>query len=76
MMKQVGAPIVWGVRELKPIVFGDGVPDGKRRLRMRNRDAARMFIKTQSEIREYMIQDAGDHWAVNSSWEQGRNKKL
>ena len=65
-----GIPIVFGVKNPKPIV---GAPEGRQRLRMRNTQAAKLFVKTANGIRSFVLKEDGDHWAVALELEQGAN---
>lgn len=63
--------VLWGVPpEIKPIF---DAPFGKQRLRLRNRSAARLFVKTPEGIRHFILVDDGDVWRVDYSLEQGMN---
>lgn len=62
--------VVWGVQPIKPIV---NAPAGKQRIRMRNRDCARLFVRDGDSIRHFILEDCGDFWRVNPSLEQGAN---
>lgn len=66
----VGKKVVFGVREPKPIT---GAPEGRQRLRMRNTSLARLFVKTDSGIRHFILEDKEDTWFCNPQMEQGRN---
>jgi hypothetical protein len=61
---------VWGVQDPKPIV---GAPPGRQRLRLRNKDVARLFAKTQDGIRHFILVQDGENWAIDPRLEQGRN---
>jgi hypothetical protein len=50
-----------------------GAPEGKQRLRMRNKHFAKLFIKTPNGIRCFILEDCGDRWFCNPKLEQGRN---
>ncbi len=66
--------VVFGVpKEIKPIV---NAPAGKQRLRLRNKCAAQLFVKTLEGIRHFVLVDDGDVWRVDYALEQGRNKRL
>lgn len=68
---QYGINVVRGVQEPKEII---GAPDGKQRLRMRSREYARLFVKTENGIREFALQDCGFCW--RPVFEYGRNQRL
>lgn len=68
-----GLRVVCGVQEPKPIY---GAPEGKQRLRMRNTSAARLFVRTPTGIRHFILEDQGDRWFCSPKLEQGRNVKL
>lgn len=59
---------VWGVQEPKPIV---GLPPGKQRLRMRVKDAVKVYVRTEMGVRCFVLSDCGTHWGV--AFETGRN---
>lgn len=65
-----GTNIVFGVRDPKPVV---GAPEGRQRIRMRLKDAARLFVKTADGLRGFYLSDEGDSWSVRSEF--GRNFK-
>lgn len=68
---QVGIKCVWGVPpEIKPIKCDC---EGRQRLRLRNTEAARLFVKTDSGIHHFILVDKGDHWFADPELEQGRN---
>ena len=58
--------LVWGVCDSKPIV---GAPHGRKRLRMRGNDAARLFVKSNGIIRHFVLEDLGDRWFCNPGLE-------
>lgn len=70
-----GIKVVWGVPpEIKPI---DAPPyPGRMRLRFRNKAAGRVYFKTETSIRCFILEDKGASWFVNPILEQGRNQKL
>jgi len=55
---------VIGVQEPKPIA---GVPDGKFRLVLRNNDFAQLFVKTESGIRQFILEDCGELWHAHET---------
>lgn len=67
-----GVRVVFGVRPAKPIL---GAPAGKQRLRMRNHDAARLFVRNETGIREFVLEDGGDAWWATPRMEQGANMR-
>ena len=69
---ELGRRIVFGVRPPLPII---NAPPGRQRLKMRNKSAARLYVKTDSSIREFVLEDRGDHWFVDPKLEQGSNHK-
>lgn len=73
IMVKGNTKIIFGVREPKPIV---GAPEGRQRIRMRNKSFAKLFVKTSNGIRCFILQDGGDHWFVTPELEQGRNVRL
>lgn len=66
------------------IVFGvppvikeiTGLPEGRCRLRLRNTDAAKVFIHTVNGIEKYALEDCGDTWKVRLDMRQGINRTL
>lgn len=50
----IGIPLV-----VKPLVL---FPEGKKRIRMRNNDAVRVFVKTKDGITEYVIKECEGGW--------------
>ena len=61
---------VYGVMPTKPLA---NFPAGRIRLRLRNTDFARVFVKTATGIRQFIVRDAGDTW--EPLFEQGRNER-
>ena len=61
---------VWGVQKPKPLA---NFPKGKIRLRVRNTDFARAFVKTETGIRQFIVKDTGETW--EPMLEQGRNER-
>lgn len=59
-----GIKVVFGVREQKPISC---VPLGRTKLVMRNNTSAKLFVKTKSGIRVFMLEDLGDTWRAKES---------
>ena len=72
-MTTTGQRIVWGIpKELKPLVVE--VPFINRpRIRFRNNDAGRAFLRTEDGIREFVILDKETHWLISKQFEQRRN---
>jgi hypothetical protein len=69
MVHTYGEPILFGIPETqKPLL---GFPEGRIRLRFREKTAVKAFIRNASGIRVFLIQDNGDHWAPSFEW--GRN---
>lgn len=68
-----GFKIVWGIREPKPIF---GAPEGQHRLRMRNTEAAKLFVRTVHGIRVFTLEDCGDRWFANPKLEQRANLRV
>lgn len=62
-----GIKVIFGVREPKPIV---GAPAGRTRLCMRNDRVASLFVRTTTAIREFILEDRGDHWFADPELEQ------
>lgn len=70
---QIGIKVVFCVpKVIKPIV---GAPEGRQRLRLRECKSGRLFVKTKTGIREFILEDMGDYWFVNPHLEQGRNER-
>jgi hypothetical protein len=65
--------IVYGVCEPKPIF---GAPEGRQRLRLRNNNWAKLFVKTPTAIRCFVLEDCGDRWFCNPRLEQGKNMRF
>lgn len=63
--------LVVGIKPRKPIT---GLPPGRVKLRMRNKDFAMLYVKDSIGIRQFLIEDNGLTWAV--SYEQGSNRKI
>jgi hypothetical protein len=68
-----GINVVYGVKPLKPIF---GAPEGRQRLRMRNTSPAKLFVKTATGIRCFILEDCGDRWFCNPRLEQGCNHRF
>lgn len=67
----IGKSIVFGVPESKPL---SGFPTGKVRLKLRNDDFAKAYVRTASGIRVFHLEDSGEHWIP--ALEQGRNERI
>jgi len=50
---------VFGMVDELPLV---GFPEGKAKIKLRNDEFARVFIKTKSGIREFVIQEINNTW--------------
>lgn len=62
--------IIFGVYEPKRIV----APSGQWRLRMRNDDWVRLFVRPpEGGIRHFILTDEGDYWYAHPDYEQGSN---
>jgi len=61
---------IFGVQNPKPLA---GFPQGRIRLRIRNTDFARAFVRTPSGIRHFIVKDTGEKW--EPMLEQGRNER-
>lgn len=59
---------VWGVKERKPL---KGFPEGRVKIRLRNTDFARAFVKTTSGIRQFIVAEVDGFWIPK--FEQGSN---
>jgi hypothetical protein len=65
-----GMKVVFGIpKSTVPIA---GLPLGRVRLRFRNDDFARVFIRTKEGIRRFFIEDGGGQWFAH---EEGRNTR-
>lgn len=75
MSAMVGMPVVWGVPP-KMLPFLTELP-GRVRLRFRNNDFGRAFIKTKTGIRHFIIftKDDGESQSWYLAVEQGRNER-
>lgn len=51
--------LAFGSTELKPL---KGFPDGRIRIRIRNNEFVRVFVKTENEIQQFEVEDCGDYW--------------
>lgn len=60
--------LAFGSTELKPL---KGFPDGRIRIRVRNNEFVRVFVKSTNGIREFFAEDQGDCWTP--AYEQGGN---
>lgn len=72
-MTTTGQRFVWGTpKEIKPLVIE--VPfQFKPRLRFKNNEFGRVFLRTNDGIREFAIVDKETHWLVAKQFEQRRN---
>lgn len=59
-----GIKVVFGVRERKPISC---VPIGRTKLVMKNNDIAKLFVKTKTGIRVFILEDLGDTWLAKET---------
>jgi hypothetical protein len=50
---------VFGVCEKKPLCF---FPSGRAKIRMRDEDFIRVFIKSKNGIRQFLVKECGDYW--------------
>jgi hypothetical protein len=50
---------IFGIQEPKPL---RNFPEGRIRLRLRNMDFAKAFVKTADGIREYIIGEHNGYW--------------
>jgi hypothetical protein len=74
-----GVKVVFAIpKNQKPIVIrlNDLVDDFKIRLRFRNTETGKAYIKTKDSIRCFIIKDTPTHWLIDGQLEQGKNKKL
>ena len=63
----------WGAVEPRQIV---NIPEGaKVRVRIRNDDFVRAFVKQGRKIDHYIVQEIGGAWFLNPAWLQGTNVK-
>lgn len=67
---QIGsAKIVWGVpKDIRPVVTE---LRGRVRIRLRKKDTAYAFVKSEGGIRKFVLFDEGDKWTLG--YEHGRN---
>ncbi len=72
MAVSFGVKVVFGVPE-KILPLAPSAPAGRRRFRFRNTSAARVRIKTEAGIQDFVLIDAGDHWGLLP---QGRNFRV
>lgn len=61
---------VFGIRERKPL---KGFPEGRVKIRLRNTDFARAFVKTASGIRQFIVAEVDGFWTPK--FEQGSNER-
>lgn len=64
-----GLPIVLGVPDVIPKLIG--FPEGKLRLRLRNKSVAHAFVKTTTSIRQFLVIREHGYWTAGP--EVGRN---
>jgi len=55
----VGEPIVYGIQDVLPL---KDFPEGKYRIRLRNYDWARVYVKTKESIREFLVKEQEGSW--------------
>lgn len=66
--------IIFAIREPKPL---RGFPEGRVRLRLRNDEFARAFVRTPEGIRHFIVQETPDgFWEPVPGCEQGRNVSI
>jgi hypothetical protein len=71
-----GTKVVWGIpSEIKPLFFGLPL-SGRVRFRFRAGKAGKAYVRERGGIRCFVIEDCGDHWAINPKLEQARNVRL
>jgi hypothetical protein len=64
---------IFGVHKPKPL---RGFPPGKVRLRLRNTEFARGFVRDENGIRHFILQESEGFWEPMPGCEQGRNFRL
>lgn len=69
-MSHLSPEPVFGVRDPLPLC---GFPAGRVRLRLRNTDYARAYVKATAGIRCFIIGEAEGCWVPLAELEQGRN---
>jgi hypothetical protein len=65
-----GTPLVYGVCDLKPII---GAPIGRKKIRMRPKVPALLFVSNGMGVRRFLLINAGDKWFRGP--ETGRNHR-
>jgi len=57
----LGIQMVWGVTQVKPIV---PKPEGLVKVKMRQRDVAQAFVRTDHGVERWYLANDGDHWVL------------
>ena len=70
MAATFGTAHILGVCEPKPLA---GFPDGRLKLRMRNKDFAKVFVRTTSSTRHFLVKESKDKTYWIPGVELGRN---
>lgn len=73
MSYNVGIRVPFGMQPCGGLV---GFPEGRKRIRQRNDKAARVYVKTESGIREFIPElGEGGVWLCDYRLEQGSNQR-
>jgi hypothetical protein len=67
-MMTIGKPIAFGTASPLPL---KGFPSGKYRIRLRPNEWAKVYVKTENGIREFIVEIKEGHWTPGS--EMARN---
>jgi len=70
-MITISNPCVYGIQPVKPLI---GFPEGKVKIRLRSNDFAKVFIKTQSGVRQFIPEEKDGAWHPRA--ELGRNQTI
>jgi hypothetical protein len=62
--------VVFGVQEPLPL---RGFPQGRYKIKMRNTDFARVFVRSKDGIREFCINEVNGYW--EACYEQASNTR-
>jgi hypothetical protein len=73
IVSQKGISIVLGIPQQTKPIRCEIV--GRMKLKLRSDGFARLFVKTSTGIREFALENRGDHWYANPALEQGRNER-
>lgn len=67
---RIGPPVIFGAGEPKPL---KGFPPGRAKIRIRNDDFVRVYIKSDDGIREFTVFEEDGHWVP--AFEGGSNQR-